>query len=199
MWKLLVLLGRTLRGCVDWNFVPMRVLSRQFRSHPTWVRGLKLLRLSFNNPKCPSHPTWVRGLKLVLMLILVLRYKSHPTWVRGLKLICHRTWRSKTVAPYVGAWIETLCRTCWPCRWVVAPYVGAWIETTDLMAYAAPLAVAPYVGAWIETKKKSPEPPKILSHPTWVRGLKLTDSLLLCTISRSHPTWVRGLKPLYQR
>ena len=33
------------------------------------------------------------------------------------------------VAPYVGAWIETLKNgesTCWN---DVAPYVGAWIET----------------------------------------------------------------------
>ena len=33
----------------------------------------------------------------------------------------------------------------------VAPYVGAWIETA-LFARASPVApVAPYVGAWIET------------------------------------------------
>ena len=33
-----------------------------------------------------SHPTWVRGLKLVLnLLFLVIATKSHPTWVRGLK------------------------------------------------------------------------------------------------------------------
>ena len=33
----------------------------------------------------------------------------------------------------------------------VAPYVGAWIETL-LQRYARiPVGVAPYVGAWIET------------------------------------------------
>ena len=36
-----------------------------------------------------------------------------------------------------------------------------------------------------------------MSHPTWVRGLKL----LLCDniehLIKSHPTWVRGLKPFY--
>ena len=33
-----------------------------------------------------SHPTWVRGLKLDFVT-RVTRYKaSHPTWVRGLKL-----------------------------------------------------------------------------------------------------------------
>ena len=32
-----------------------------------------------------SHPTWVRGLKLFVLLYLFLYDKSHPTWVRGLK------------------------------------------------------------------------------------------------------------------
>ena len=33
------------------------------------------------------------------------------------------------------------------------------------------------------------------SHPTWVRGLKLTIKPHLNRRSESHPTWVRGLKP----
>ena len=33
---------------------------------------------------------------------------SHPTWVRGLKLIRRNGINTRnTVAPYVGAWIET--------------------------------------------------------------------------------------------
>ena len=32
---------------------------------------------------------------------------SHPTWVRGLKLSTCDNWKSRGVAPYVGAWIET--------------------------------------------------------------------------------------------
>ena len=35
------------------------------RSHPTWVRGLKLLALSMPCTVKESHPTWVRGLKLL--------------------------------------------------------------------------------------------------------------------------------------
>ena len=35
----------------------------------------------------------------------------------------------------------------------------------------------------------------ILSHPTWVRGLKPLPSLQEIKIRLSHPTWVRGLKP----
>ena len=55
------------------------------------------------------------------------------------------------VAPYVGAWIETVIKKNHNDRQIVAPYVGAWIETDLLEA----LACYP------------------LSHPTWVRGLKL--------------------------
>ena len=34
-----------------------------------------------------------------------------------------------------------------------------------------------------------------MSHPTWVRGLKLKTQLSALTAVMSHPTWVRGLKP----
>ena len=33
------------------------------RSHPTWVRGLKLLSLQDRKLRFASHPTWLRGLK----------------------------------------------------------------------------------------------------------------------------------------
>ena len=33
------------------------------RSHPTWVRGLKLLCICNKISNLGSHPTWVRGLK----------------------------------------------------------------------------------------------------------------------------------------
>ena len=32
-----------------------------------------------------SHPTWVRGLKLAMALLKSNINMSHPTWVRGLK------------------------------------------------------------------------------------------------------------------
>ena len=37
------------------------------------------------------------------------------------------------VAPYVGAWIETLLYLISIFVFVVAPYVGAWIETSNLI------------------------------------------------------------------
>ena len=38
----------------------------------------------------------------------LLNMRSHPTWVRGLKLLARlNVSMIITVAPYVGAWIET--------------------------------------------------------------------------------------------
>ena len=57
--------------------------------------------------------------------------------------------KGKGVAPYMGAWIETLILLSCP----VAPYMGAWIETA-LHGFALrcrTTCVAPYMGAWIET------------------------------------------------
>ena len=33
-----------------------------------------------------------------------------------------------------------------------------------------------------------------MSHPVWVRGLKLWENMWRIKLSRSHPVWVRGLK-----
>ena len=39
----------------------------------------------------------------------LLNMQSHPTWVRGLKLVVFLGGgRLRQVAPYVGAWIETI-------------------------------------------------------------------------------------------
>ena len=55
------------------------------------------------------------------------------------------------VAPYVGAWIETLVADGKNAVISVAPYVGAWIETFHKPLLMPAEEVAPYVGAWIET------------------------------------------------
>ena len=59
----------------------------------------------------------------------------------------------------------------------------------------AVFGVAPYVGAWIETDTAPLNDFETLSHPTWVRGLKLLTAKVEDIESVSHPTWVRGLKP----
>ena len=76
------------------------------------------------------------------------------------------------VAPYVGAWIETLSVAKVAIKFEVAPYVGAWIETSRYDQPKKSRQVAPYVGAWIETIIYYSLIISIRSHPMWVRGLK---------------------------
>ena len=77
------------------------------------------------------------------------------------------------VAPFTGAWIETVVTCKGVNRHLVAPFTGAWIETMLLASAPFTPAVAPFTGAWIETV---PHPKKDLgvglSHPLRVRGLK---------------------------
>ena len=81
---------------------------KSIMSHPTWVRGLKLLITAFWEAVKKSHPTWVRGLKQAGCTSGYYQAASHPTWVRGLKQRFHRFMVEELmVAPYVGAWIET--------------------------------------------------------------------------------------------
>ena len=82
---------------------------------------------------------------------------SHPTWVRGLKL------------PYLvrGAKI-----------YVVAPYVGAWIETLSIVMIRFVILSHP---TWVRGLKPSVLECSLLtssSHPTWVRGLKPKNSAI---------------------
>ena len=77
------------------------------QSHPMWVRGLKHQDMFLAASWQQSHPMWVRGLKHLLWSELINILQSHPMWVRGLKhrQMCHPS--RVSVAPYVGAWIET--------------------------------------------------------------------------------------------
>ena len=61
-----------------------------------------------------SHPMWVRGLKPSARYIRIAFAESHPMWVRGLKH-CFTVAQGVviSVAPYVGAWIETLKIRCY--------------------------------------------------------------------------------------
>ena len=52
--------------------------------------------------------------------------------------------------------------------------MGAWIETPEAKEAKESSPVAPLVGAWIETTIRSEIMRKyVVSHPSWVRGLKL--------------------------
>ena len=58
-------------------------------------------------------------------------------------------------------------------EYAVAPLVGAWIETLLRASFSSFVIVAPLVGAWIETFHSPQTELYTLSHPSWVRGLKL--------------------------
>ena len=78
------------------------------KSHPTWVRGLKLCGVFATvqeNRVPPYVGAWIETTWQYIKEIGI--QKSHPTWVRGLKHHKLKTVSSCPVAPYVGAWIET--------------------------------------------------------------------------------------------
>ncbi len=55
------------------------------RSHPSWVRELKLAEQSVHQRISESHPSWVRELKLDRPILYPMDWESHPSWVRELK------------------------------------------------------------------------------------------------------------------
>ena len=99
---------------------------------------------------------------------------SLPSWERGLKQLLLLPVRNcVTVAPLVGAWIETGRKRQRTSRSRVAPLVGAWIET-KCYKYNA--------------KNTS------LSLPSWERGLKRKLNYVDTPMEESLPSWERGLK-----
>ena len=72
--------------------------------------------------------------------------------------------------------------------------MGAWIETKTAGDILRNVFVAPLVGAWIETMQLIILLNLHVSHPSWVRGLKLSFTRFLLISGLSHPSWVRGLK-----
>ena len=64
------------------------------------------------------------------------------------------------------------------------------------LGFIKPKDVAPHTGAWIETFGLLEHEYQLMSHPTRVRGLKLTFKPIFIRYLPSHPTRVRGLKPM---
>ena len=55
-----------------------------------------------------SHPMWVRGLKLLMVVTSLLALNVAPyvgAWIETFSVLALR--QAEAVAPYVGAWIET--------------------------------------------------------------------------------------------
>ena len=59
---------------------------------------------------------------------------------------------------------------------LVAPFMGAWIETLITLYTDIGVLVAPFMGAWIETCHLCAVTGSHWSHPSWVRGLKQLES-----------------------
>src|SRR5690625_3651031 len=143
-----------------------------------------------------SHPSWVRGLKLNLIKLSLSPQTSHPSWVRGLKSYSLES-PSKTliVAPFMGAWIEITFQRHNLAHYNVAPFMGAWIEIPISSSLYWIAFVAPFMGAWIEIVcngwrlwmlycrtlhgcvdcnrlQRMAVVDVVLSHSSWVRGLK---------------------------
>ena len=120
-----------------------------------------------------SHPTWVRGLKLLYHVIEQSNAHVAPyvgAWIETDGI--YTVHRSAEVAPYVGAWIETDGIYTVHRSAEVAPYVGAWIETIPIQVRSYRKQSHP---TWVRGLKPAYELQSVLSrwsHPTWVRGLK---------------------------
>ena len=72
----------------------------------------------------------------------------------------------------MGAWIETTVREQTIHNQQVAPYVGAWIETIPNLIVNIKAMSHP---TWVRGLKQTiivESLPRNMSHPTWVRGLK---------------------------
>ena len=81
---------------------------------------------------------------------------SHPSWVCGLK-------------HYLVVFLANLI--------LVTPFVGVWIETPVCPDGCSLRSVTPFVGVWIETMIDiNPQVNQNLSHPSWVCGLKQTET-----------------------
>ena len=78
---------------------------------------------------------------------------------------------------------------------VVAPRVGAWIETSYGFESLVNNVSHPVWVRGLKLGETGEGQYRRKSHPVWVRGLKLICLSAVHFFARSHPVWVRGLKP----
>ena len=76
----------------------------------------------------------------------------------------------------------------------VAPYVGAWIETIEFREGLFNETSHPMWVRGLKLAVAATWARATLSHPMWVRGLKLAVAATWARATLSHPMWVRGLK-----
>ena len=173
IYNMLLDIGHTLRGCVDWNWKTVVLRRATPRSHPAWVCGLKPYILVDEDDFPKSHPAWVCGLKRLRHWNGFVAGKSHPAWVCGLKhfgdeyhyYIPGHTLRgcvdwNNSFNRISSALESHTLRGCvdWNHYWIgiwqvraVTPCVGVWIETGRYDTNLIESGVTPCVGVWIET------------------------------------------------
>ena len=150
-----------------------------------------------------SHPAWVCGLKQVLGKA-PLCDRSHT--LRGCvdwNLVFGNYFLISVVTPCVGVWIETIKFSCvllsslshpaWVCG--LKPQITLsvpfnlsshtlrgcvdWNKKSNRCSRLG--SVTPCVGVWIETKKLFTAKVGEMSHPAWVCGLKLMNTIITLT------------------
>ncbi len=145
-----VIIGHTLRGCVDWNLHTIRrkgsILVTPYVG--VWIETFQRWRYSVARM---SHPTWVCGLKLFGAVA--------TAWIT-------------LVTPYVGVWIETLILITEDQPPMVTPYVGVWIETLVYLSKCLRKRSHPTWVCGLKQLLRTNLHRLIRSHPTWVCGLK---------------------------
>ena len=143
-------------------------------SHPSRVRGLKRCRSWWTlGSTLWSHPSRVRGLKPLAPGCVIKDHKSHPSRVRGLK---QRGWR-----------LYRLRSRSHPSR-------VRGLKRGKFSAACGANLVAPLAGAWIEMNTRTAPGWTRMSHPSRVRGLKYEGDIIKVNYTVSHPSRVRGLK-----
>ena len=81
------------------------------------------------------------------------KVKSLPSWERGLKRKCFiSSYFCDSVAPFVGAWIETMKTIKEIREYSSLPSWERGLKHLLSMNGLTVLIVAPFVGAWIETQ-----------------------------------------------
>ena len=147
-----------------------------------------------------SPLAWGRGSKPLRQEAIAINVESPLAWGRGSK----RDHRCSpvphySVAPRVGAWIETITALLHIEATRVAPRVGAWIETSSAPSSSGTRSVAPRVGAWIETVAATLTTTQQQESPlAWGRGSKLHQRVPRPRRALSPLAWGRGSK-LYGR
>ena len=92
-----------------------------------WIETIALSSVTSLTLSLPSRE---RGLKLDQAPCGFALPLSLPSRERGLKpVLSHSKHACHPVAPFAGAWIETVAELDEPLGVIVAPFAGAWIET----------------------------------------------------------------------